>query len=218
MSEQEQGGRRIGRIITTIALLFFLVGMPIGSYIYLKKGYDYQKAARKDLRKEHQMTVPPALAQLWGSTEINLEEYYHLIGLLPEGTSTAEYTKVLQRLHEQFDAPENLLLWTVFEGADSAMVTRFHAETELPQDTSQLLYWSAAPAQFSAFVEDLRLLPDEAERLNDGLILLVDDSLYVRRAFPYQEEVALQQLVERTAILLPERSKPKPELRRSPEL
>ena len=219
MSEQEQaGGRRVGRILSSVVLSIFLVGMPIGSYIYLKKGYEYQKAAMKDLRKEHRMTFPPALTQLGGTSKLVAGDDYHLIGLLPQGSGEEAYGKVLFRLHEQFDIPENLLLWTVFESADTAQVARFHEAAKLPQDTSQLLYWSADPAQFSSFVDDLQLLSDEAASLQEGIIVLVDDSLYVRRAFPFQQEEAMQKLVERTAILLPERSKPKPELRRSPEL
>lgn len=218
MNEQEQTVSRFRRIMTALALLVFLVGLPVGSYIYLKKGYDYQKAAMKDLRKDNRMTFPPALTQLGGTNEIVAGDDYHLIGLLPEESTRAAYGKVLKRLHEQFDIPENLLLWSVFQAADSAAVEQFQAAAELPQDTSQLLYWSAEPAQFSAFIDDLKLLSDEAALLKEGLIVLVDDSLYVRRAFAFQQEDALQQLVERTAILLPERSKPKPELRRNPEL
>ena len=79
MSNQEPGGKRSGKIFTAIMLFMFLVGLPIGSYIYLKKGYDYQKAAMRDLRKEHRMNTPPALTMLDGTTQFAYDDYYHLI-------------------------------------------------------------------------------------------------------------------------------------------
>ena len=58
MSEQEQVASTSRKVLTTIALFMFLVGLPLGSYVYLKKGYEYQKEAMRDLRKENQMTLP----------------------------------------------------------------------------------------------------------------------------------------------------------------
>ena len=218
MSDQEPVGRRSGKIFTAIMLLVFLVVLPVGSYIYLKKGYDYQKAAMQDLRKEHRMTMPADLALRDGTSEVVAGEDYHLIGLLPQGAEMTTYAEVLKRLHEQFDQPENLMIWSVFEGGTPASVQAFQETAKLPKDTSQLLFWTAESADFSTFVEDLQLKPEEKNYLPEGLIVLVDDSLYVRRAYPFTEEEALKQLVERTAILLPERSKPKPELRHKAEL
>lgn len=218
MSDKEQAGNGARRILTTLALFMFLVGLPLGSYIYLKKGYDYQKEALQDLRKEHRLTVPTALELYDGTTEWVPGDDYHLIGVLPEGAETAAYTPVLKRLHEQFDVPENLMLWTVFEGEGTDRVSDYLSTAEMPRDTSQLLYWTASSSAFSEFVDDLQLIADEQAKLNEGLIVLVDDSLYVRRAYPFADPAAMLQLVERTAILLPERSKPKPELRRKAEL
>ncbi len=218
MSDKEQAANTPRKIITALALFMFLVGLPLGSYIYLKKGYDYQKAALQDLRKEHQLALPSALSLYDGTSEFFPDENYHLIGLLPEETDPGSYTPVLKRLHEQFDIPENLMLWTVFEGETSDRVSQYLRKEDLPKDTSQLLYWTAPAADFNAFVQDLKLLPEEDALLSEGLIVLVDDSLYVRRAYPFTDPSALRQLVERTAILLPERSKPKPELRRKAEL
>lgn len=218
MSEQEQVASNSRRIFTTIALFLFLVGLPLGSYIYLKKGYEYQKEAMRDLRKDKQMTLPAPLVLHEGSTEAQPGDDYFLIGLLPKGSQVEGYSTVLQRLHEQFDVPENLLLWSVFEGETAEPFQQFQSMANMPKDTSQLMYWTATNSDFTKFVDDLQLLPEEMEHLNEGLIVLVDDSLYVRQAFPFMDELAIKNLVERTAILLPERSKPKPELRRKAEL
>lgn len=217
MSNQEPGGKRSGKIFTAIMLFMFLVGLPIGSYIYLKKGYDYQKAAMRDLRKEHRMNTPPALTMLDGTTQFAYDDYYHLIGLVPSAMEKEPYEKVLRQLHEQFDAPKNLMIWSVFENADQASLQQFKENAQLPKDTSQLLFWTATPPAFDRFVDDLQLQQEELQALDSGLIVLVDDSLYVRKAFAFTEEGVLPQLVERTAILLPERAKPKPELRRKEE-
>jgi hypothetical protein len=219
MTNQQERPNIFGRVASILALTFFLVILPLGSYIYLKKGYEYQKEAMKDLRKEQRLTDLTGLSLLDGQMpKMETGESYYLIGLLPTSADPEKYASVLKKLHEQFDIPENLELWTLFEDGDSAQVAAFQKNYEIPVDTAQLLYWGGNQENFDRFVAQMALVPREKASLKDGLIVLLDDSLYIRQAYPYQEEQVLQRLVERTAILLPERNKPKPELRREAEM
>lgn len=219
MADQDQGSGKFGRILSILGLFFFLIFLPLGSYIYLKKGYDYQKEAMKDLRKEQRMTDLAGLELLDGQAPLlEIGESFYLMGLVPASADQAKYADVLKRLHTQFDIPSNIEFWTLFAGGDKTRVNVFQTEYEMPIDTAQLLYWGATPESFNTFVNSLALRKEEQEALPDGLLVLLDDSLYVRQAYPITDELALQQLVERTAILLPERDKPKPELRREAEL
>lgn len=200
-----------------IGLFFFLIVLPVGSYIYLKKGYDYQKKAMADLRKEHRLTGTVGLVQLGDSTaSLRGGDMFYLLGLLPKDAPLEPYKKTLQRLHHQFDEPTNLELWTVSEGAADRITGMMNSE--MPTDTAQLKYWTANGVAFNRLVDEMQLLAEERSQLNEGLMVLVDDSLYVRRAFSVQDEAALGRLVERVAILLPERGKPKPILRPEPEM
>jgi len=219
MTEQ-QAPRRVGRFLSAIALLVMLVGLPLGSYIYLKKGYDYQKAALADLRKTHQLVMPEQLQRVAGvSPAQDLSGVMHIIGLLPESANRnyTAYGEVLQQLYEQFDLPANISFWTVFENQDSNFIANYAQHYELEKETAQLIYWTATTPDFSGFIAGLGLNEEELQQLPQGLFVLVDDSRYIRRAYPVLDRSAIQHLVERIAILLPERSKPAPELRREVE-
>jgi hypothetical protein len=219
MTNQQERPGIFGRIASILALTFFLIVLPLGSYIYLKKGYEYQKEAMKDLRKEQRLTDIAGLRLLNGQMpELEIGESFYLIGLLPTSADPEKYANVLKKLHAQFDIPENLELWTLFANGDSAQVAAFQEEYELPVDTAQLVYWGSSQESFDRFIAQMALIPEEKSELKDGLIVLLDDSLYIRQAYPYTDEQVLQRLVERTAILLPERQKPKPELRREAEM
>ncbi len=219
MTNQQERPDIFGRIASILALTFFLVVLPLGSYIYLSKGYEYQKEAMKDLRKEQRLTDLEGLRLLDGQMpELEIGESFYLLGLLPTSADPEKYASVLKKLHTQFDIPANLGLWTLFAEGDSTQVAAFQKKYELPVDTAQLLYWGSNQESFDRFVAQMALLPEETSRLKDGLIVLLDDSLYIRQAYPYTDEQVLQRLVERTAILLPERQKPKPELRREAEM
>lgn len=209
-----------GRIVSIIGLLFFLVGLPYGSYIYLKKGYDYQKEAIKDLRKDVQLTLPGSLVHLAGQHPgTDLSSSMYIIGLLPAsaGNKLPQYGEVLAKLHEQFDIPTNIHFWSVFEDRDSAFVANFTQFHTIPQDTAQLVYWAASPDGFADFVTQLGITDEEKANLPGGLLVLVDESLFIRRAYALTDDAMVKQLVERIAMLLPDRSKPKPELRRETE-
>jgi hypothetical protein len=218
---EEQPMSRSRRIIVTSILMLFLVGMPFVSYIYLKKGYDYQKEALSDLRKTHRFTHYEQLNLLNGTApESDLLGNMYVLGLLPNTANAnfPRYGEVLTALHEQFDQPENIQFWTIFENRDSTFVANYQTIHQMPIDTSQLLYWTGKESAYQAFVAELGLIEKEMKLLTEGLIVLVDDSLYVRRAYEVDDAADVRQLVERIAILLPERKAPKPELIRKEEL
>lgn len=207
-------------IFQIIMLALFLVGLPLGSYIYLKKGYEYQKAAMSELSKDHQL---PNLAQ-WqvvaGALPDTLSDKMYLVGFLnpdrPE--SIALYGDALARLHEQFDTPKNIKMITLLTEGDSAWVAAFEDKYQL-EDPQQLIYLQPKLAeQFGLTATAFGMTEEEVS----GLALLpaiamVDDSLYVRRIYQVNQEEELKRLVEQTAILLPERSRPKPVLKRETE-
>lgn len=209
-----------GRIISIIGLSFFLIGLPYGSYVYLKKGYDYQKEAVKGLRKEVQLRPPTSLVHLSGQHPgADISGSMYIIGLMPAiaGNQMPQYGEVLAKLHEQFDIPANIHFWTVFEGRDSTFVSDFTRFHNIPQDTAQLVYWTADEPDFNAFVDQLALTDEERTALPGGLFVMVDESLFIRRAYALRDAAMIRQMVERIAMLLPDRSKPKPELRRETE-
>lgn len=213
--KQMPAWRKYGGSLLLVALL---IGLPFGSYLYLKKGYDYQKAALDDMRRSDRLTDAGALELLSGELPEEQLGNCRLIGLLGTANEaqTDSYAATLRQLYEQFSELGNLQFWTVFGEVDSSRVQRFVARGDLPADEAQLLYFRSQ--DYSSFVSQLALSAEEAAQLrNHPLLVLVDDSLYVRRAFRADVPEDVRTLVERTAIVVPERSRPKPELVRETE-
>ena len=201
-----------------LLLIILLVGFPLGSYLYLKKGYDYQKAALDDMRRTDRLTDASSLELVSGELPEVQQGVSRIIGLLgtaPE-SMTDTYAATLRQLYEQFDELDNLQFWTVFGAVDSSRVAEFVKRSGLKEDETQLLYFRSP--EYSNFVSQLKLSAEEAGYLrNHPLLVLVDDSLYVRRAFRADIPEEVRQLVERTAIVVPERSRPKPRIVRETE-
>ena len=149
---------------------------------------------------------------------MEIGEHLYLIGLIPTAGDPKKYASVLKKLDTEFYMTINLEILTLFEDGDSTQIAAFQKDYEIPVDTAQLLYWGSNQESFDRLIERIALVPEEKAGLKEGLIVLLDDSLYIRQAYPYNDEEVLQRLVERTAILLPERNKPKPELRREAEM
>lgn len=219
MQDKKPANRARG-IFQILMLALFLIGLPLGSYIYLKKGYEYQKAAMSELSKEHQLPDLSQWQPIAGALPDTLMEKMYLVGFLnPDRTeSVALYGDALVRLHEQFDIPTNIKMITLLTAADSAWVEAFENEHQL-NDPKQLIYLQPKIAeQFNQTALAFGMTEEQVQGLAlMPAIAMVDDSLYVRKIYQVNQEDELKRLVEQTAILLPERSRPKPVLKRETE-
>lgn len=203
-----------------LLLAIILIGFPAGSWYYLSKGFEYQLAARDQLRKTHQLETPDQIKLLKGEMPDDLMGKMFVIALLPntEQVDFEKFGHILSQLHEQFDKPKNIQFWTIFEDKDSNFVEHFIEDAALMNDDEQLLYFKADNSGLTNFVGQLGF--NETEMADFGRfpqLILVDDSLYVRRIFRSDLEIEVKQLVEVTALLLPERSKPKARVVREKE-
>lgn len=207
-----------GRILSVLFLLLLLVGMPFGSYIYLKRGYDYQKAALDDMRRSERFTNYQNLQAVVGEPLLEQIGTTTIVGLLGGQSTTTDqtYIEVLNRLYEQFEALSNVQFWTVMPERDSSYIAQYAAQLETKEEGAQVLYFRSD--NYASLVRQLHLSEEEFAYLNDHpMMVLVDDSLYVRRAYRVDIPEDIKVLVERTALLAPERSRPKPELVRETE-
>jgi len=203
-----------------LMLAIILVGFPLGSWIYLTKGFNYQMAAREQLRKTDQIHLPNDLQMVKGERPEKLMGSMYILALIPESEKVdfKSIGNTIARLHEQFDEPKNIQFWNVFENKDSSFIANFILESNIKDDDEQMLYFTAQPNEFLAFTDQLGF--NETELTDRGLypqFVMVDDSSYIRRVFRADMEDEIRQLVETTALLLPERSKPKARVVRETE-
>lgn len=207
MTEQSNKKRTY---IQMLLLAIILVGFPFGSYVYLKKGYNYQKAAREQLRQTDKMPSHQALELLKGELPETMEEKMFVLAMVGQKASfdAKQFAEVLSNLHNQFDEPKNIQFWTVFENQNAAFVEQFTTQNNIKEDEEQLLYFNASTAAFQQFNDALNYSEKEmAFKHSSPTFALVDDSLYVRRIFDANDAQQVRQLVEVTALLLPERKK-----------
>lgn len=217
MNEQQSKSKGRWQLLL---VLIVLLGFPAGSWYYLSKGFAYQMTARDQLRKTHQLQTPSQLKLLKGDMPEALAGNMFVIALLPnvENVNFEDFGHTLSLLHEQFDKPKNIQFWNVFESRDSSFVDHFIEEANLRNDDEQILYFGADQEAFKGFANQMGF--NETELADFGRfpqLVLVDDSLYIRRVFRSDIETELKQLVEVTALLLPERSKPKARVVRETE-
>ena len=177
-------------------------------------------AARDQLRKTDQLPTPESLSLLKGELPEALMENMYIVALLPESDKVqfGNFASTFTDLHEQFNLPGNIQFWNIFENRDSSFVSNFINENEMVEDDEQILYFTADKATFKSYTDQLGF--NETELTDRGLypqFILVDDSLYIRRVFRADMDNEIKQLVEVTAILLPERSKPKARVVRETE-
>jgi hypothetical protein len=177
-------------------------------------------AARDQLRKIDQLPAPESLSLLKGELPETLMGNMYVVALLPESDKVnfGNFASTFTDLHEQFNLPENIQFWTIFENRDSNFVSNFINENDIVEDDEQVLYFAADNGTFKTYTDQLGF--NETELTERGMypqFVLVDDSLYVRRVFRADMDNEIKQLVEVTAILLPERSKPKARVVRETE-
>ncbi len=217
MSEQET---KSGTGWQMLLLAIILIGFPAGSWYYLSEGFKYQLAARDQLRKTDQLQTYEQLELIKGEIPETLTGKMFVIALLPysEKVDLKDFGHTLNQLHEQFDKPKNIQFWNVFEDRDSSFIQHFIEEANMKNDEEQLLYFKADKASFKGFVDQMGFTETEmADFGHFPQLVLVDDSLYIRRIFRSDIANEIKQLVEVTALLLPERSKPKARLVRESE-
>ncbi|RMF32049.1 MAG: hypothetical protein D6765_00875 [Bacteroidetes bacterium] len=192
-----------GRVLV---ILLFLVGLPLGSWLFLQQGVAYRKASIAELKDLG--SLPPLDCTDQKGRPLRTEDLQGKVSLLtrwPEdSTLHPALTERLDFIHHLFDEKQDLLLLTFLP-------------PETPPDTwAQNLditdphQWRALSCQSTPtpLLDTLRKKPLQA--------LLVDPELHLRRHYDIEKVEEIYRLVEHVEILLPE-EKPRVETRPSPQ-
>ena len=197
----------VRRILQALALLLFLVVLPLGSWFYLRNGLDYRKKALEELG-EHG-TIPPFELPTYKRDTLSREQ---LEGKLVVASfidfSDEEQTRrtgaYLNKLHEQFDErPDLLFLQHVLNVPGTDRIHSFELQHRL-NDQDQCLFLISEGGDMEKRVRRLYSMPvtDAAAPLNTQLVL-ADTTLTIRRYYDLREEQQIKRMVEHIAIILP---------------
>lgn len=204
---EKQTGSNMKKIWQTLALLLFLVGLPLGSWYYLREGYNFRKALFDDLRDLGQ--VPPIGLTDSRDSLIRLDEIADKVLILSElGSEDTLSMRLLHGVADQF-APSGAVVFALF-GKDSlataALQHYFRDQTETHPD--MFLF-------FSGGEELLQALP--LPERNGRHAALADTAHTLRRVYDLHAAGEVNRLVEQLTIVIPGKRTAKPTLKRSAE-
>lgn len=187
-------------------LLLILAVLPAISYLYLKQGADYRRAALSNLDEYGQATALADYPAIFGKLPDPLNGNMLVVGWIDEAHTESRqlYVETLKRLHEQFDESRNLhfatlALGTLDPGELNAIIEQ-HGLT----DRQQLSFLLLNETDFHRSVEDFHLpLSEYAAPGTKPIVALVDTSMTVRSFYDLSREGEANRLVEHIAMIMP---------------
>lgn len=198
------------QILSTLVVLFLLVGLPSISYYYLSTGYQYRKDAiltQGDFGKMPDLSGLPAVR---GEQPENYRGAMTVVGWLDPTKPLAakQYGRMLDSLYQQFANSPNLYFTTITRADDPTVAANAFATTHSLPDTTMISFVQADAAVFAKTAREFKLpfegygAPGEAP-----LVALVDSSLTIVKHYDLaqrDETIGLVQLIS-VIIPLPER-------------
>lgn len=168
---------------SVIGLVFFLIILPLGSYIFLKIGSTYRKDRLDQLSK----IIPiekQVLTETYGE-EIDFNRAIFIYAK-PQSTNLVQ----IESIYDQFKNRDDV--YFVLQNNDS-----------LQQSTSDFKLLSDGNPNVS-LVESLYPFLSESNvyQMADTAFIMGDHSGYIRKVYPYQSKRDLGSLVEHVAMML----------------
>jgi hypothetical protein len=212
------------QILQALAMLLFLVALPLGSWYYLSTGLNYRREILGDLSDHGRI---PAFV-LSTDTEDTLRRE-DLEGKLVvasffgmAGDSLPHiYGAHLEKLHDQFDDRDDIvfLQHVVVGDTSSFEQARSFAVNYGLYDPGQSYFLFDEPAAVERLAREGYRLPAEngAALAQNPYIALADTALTIRRYYDVRRLEDVQRLVEHIALLLPREKEEDPVLKREKE-
>jgi hypothetical protein len=180
-------------------LLLILVGLPFGSYVYLKKGYDYRKGMMRSMKDLGALPNLPGTVA-WGNLPDSLSGNLLLVGKFnpADPAETKGYAKELEKLYTQFDSVAAIKFLSVLPAKqiDSAWVESFVKSCKII-DRSQVFMLLADDAAYSQWNTGMKW-PSDAPQ-----IALVSPTGQIRAYFDLRQPERVSELVQISAMIAP---------------
>lgn len=199
--------RRIG---VAAALLFMLVGLPVGSLLYLQQGFDYRKTALDELASDYGKM--PDLNQYslgYGTMTEPLRGNLHLVGWIDTRREKVveQYGTTLKQLYQQF-GNSSAIQFTTFQlappdvGVARNFVDRFQLRDSVK--VAEVVILQLDEVSFGQSVNAFGLSAgSESSPQEAPLVALVDSSLTIRHFYNLERTDDIQLLVKHMATIIP---------------
>ena len=181
------------KYLAATAIVIILIGLPIGSYLYLRSGFLYRVEVLHELESKGESSNSMDCDALASSGEIDLDPKTLLLAQFSNPVHEQELKTKLRLLNDQFSDSETFqMVWLM----DSGSVPDLDAD------------------------ENILLCEMDASQLNfvfeDHELVLVDTSMQIRNRYLYSVE-KFKRVVEHLAIILPREKKKNIVLQRESE-
>ena len=207
MSEQKSNKRLT---IQFIALLLLLVVSPIGTYFWMKGGFEYRIERLSQLKDLGQVTAfetVDANGEPFGLEDI--KDKMTLVAFLPEQQEAA--LKLMQRIEmvehqmeEQLDKRKDVL-FLIHCATDSLTSLSSIRNSVVRNENDKFVFVTASNEELARLSAEVYKLPFEGDEnyLNTNRLTLVDLMSTIRTYYDAMDNKAMGQLVEHMAIILP---------------
>ena len=194
------------QILSSLVLLMLLVGFPAVSFIYLKQGADYRRAALAEREDYGKMPDLNALTPIRGQLPADLHGAMTVVGWLDptkeEGSRI--YGQTLDSLYRQFEDSPNLYFTTVVLAKDPRVaVDSFVKHYRLPEDR-MISFLRADERDFARTAENFSLPLGAYDSPGiQPVVALVDSSLTVVKHYDLARRDQKLGLVQLISLIIP---------------
>jgi len=182
---------KTNNIIQFALLGLILIALPAGSWIYLKKGLDYQKETRSDLENLGKIEVRSFFEvddEVWNKW--GLDEKLKVISI----EQNEEKNELIKKLNRQFKNSEGLAFIVLKEE------NRHFSEIE---EVSNIHYVSMPLDKITAQINKIGKSSNIVYKTEFDHFILVDEKNVVKKLYDYRKEDEVKRLIEHVAILVP---------------
>lgn len=204
--------------IQIIVFLLFIVLIPLGSYYYLKRGYDYRKSALEKMQDygplpEMDFTTVDGRRIVEDSLKGKMV-IANVISLEDEALA-GQFGQTMEKLYDQFEETSRLVLLAF--GADPQYDGKEPLKAFAEQHdllNKPFMYWIPADSSGMEQVIERLYLPENKGRAH---FALCDTSLTVQNHYLLKDEAAVKEMVTHTAMFLPQKQRRKVKFKRETE-
>ncbi len=216
------------RILSILALILFIIVLPLGSWYYLNSGLNYYKKLMGELKDYGELpafTLTNQNGQVFTKADLKgkvvIADFFftHCPTICPKMTSQ------MKRLYEQFDDRADIvfLSHTVDPKRDSVSVLQAYMQAhEIPLDDQWYFLTGNQDSIFALARKGYQLPTDEGaagdgeDFLHSPYFALLDTTLTIRNYYDGTDSTRVNRLVEHIAMLMPR--DPKKEIKYKPEI
>lgn len=238
MEEKRTTKTKAKRMIELIALALTLIVLPVGTYLYTSKGFDYFMEMKGEL---HQYEQLPAFAlQDQSGQVLELEDVKGRLvisSFMKLGDEKSNFmVSQVAKLYDQFKDTDIVvfLFYVLNPNANTVATLKDFAKANGLTDEEQCFFLTGDQAKVESLLANGYKWPTDYGKKNreepyqlsssstDGdsyypYVILSDTSSVIRNYYSFEDNRAMGRLVEHIALMLPNRGKGKPVVRREEE-